>query len=90
MNSERRRWKVNLTVMLERQKKKVKRNLLYVYIFCVNQFQVEIFTLTLVKQFLIKGYLSIYNIIQGIAFFYITFYVVIKLFYRGKGQEGTI
>ncbi|XP_046839306.1 very-long-chain (3R)-3-hydroxyacyl-CoA dehydratase 3-like [Xenia sp. Carnegie-2017] len=43
-----------------------------------------------VKQFLIKGYLSIYNIIQGIAFFYITFYVVIKLFYRGKDAVPTI
>ncbi|CAB4011943.1 very-long-chain (3R)-3-hydroxyacyl-dehydratase-like, partial [Paramuricea clavata] len=36
-----------------------------------------------VKELVIKGYLSIYNSIQGIAFFYITFAVLIKLLLNG-------
>ena len=39
-----------------------------------------------VKELLLKGYLSIYNIIQGIAFLYITLAIVVKLLRNGAGK----
>jgi hypothetical protein len=38
-----------------------------------------------VKELVIKGYLSIYNVIQSLAFFYITFSILTKLLLNGAG-----
>lgn len=55
--------------------------------FCfVKQYELTAFSLPLsVKQLVIKGYLSIYNIMQGIAFFYITLAILIKLLLNRSG-----
>ena len=39
-----------------------------------------------VKELVIKGYLSIYNVIQSLAFFYITFSILSKLLLNGAGM----